>query len=29
MGMFVLGVVVGAVGLMTAAMIYSEKKSKK
>lgn len=29
MGMFVLGVVVGAVGLMAAAMIYSEKKSKK
>lgn len=29
MGMFVLGVVVGAVGLMIAAMIYSEKKSKK
>lgn len=26
MGMFFLGIVVGVVGLMTAAMIYSEKK---
>lgn len=29
MCMFILGVIVGAAGLMTAAVIYSERKSKK